>query len=153
MDFDTEEIYYDKLNREIRISKPNNPSLIKGGKEGSIYEVISYKNIKYNANNLLFKCFDRSIDPYEKYEKVTDMIRRNESSSYAKYFNSISDCVAFPLEAVYRGENRRDFAGFLMRKMGGICNFKEYTRNANHSYYNFTIVPFPCPLKFPTRSL
>ncbi|MGM9972126.1 MAG: hypothetical protein ACI35W_06935 [Anaeroplasmataceae bacterium] len=138
MDYDyTEEIYYDKLNREIRISKPNNPSLIKGGKEGSIYDVVSYKNIKYNANNLLLKCFDRATDPYEKYEKITDMIRRNEGSAYVRYYNNISDTVAFPLEAVYRGENRRDFVGFLMRKMNGNMNFKEYTRNANHTYYNY----------------
>lgn len=139
MEYDfIEEIYYDKLNREIRISKPNNPSLIKGGKEGSIYEVTSYKNIKYNANNLYFKCFDRGIDPYDKYEKITDMIRHNEASAYVRYYNNISDSVAFPLEAVYRGENRRDFAGFLMRKMTGSSNFKEFTRNANHTYYNFS---------------
>lgn len=137
MEFDIEEVYYDKLNREIRISKPNNPSLVKGGKEGSIYEVISYKNIKYNASNLYFKCFDRGIDPYEKYEKISDIIRRNESSQYARYYNNIFDCVAFPIEAVYKGENRRDFQGFLMRKMTGNCNFKEFTRNSNHTYYNF----------------
>ncbi len=134
----TEEIYYDKQNREIKIMKPNDPNRVKGGKEGSIYEIISYKNIKYNVNNLIFKCFDRSTDPYEKYDKISDMIRKSQSSDCIKYFNAISDNVAFPLETVYKDMNRKNFAGFIMRKVSTETNFKEFTRNSNHTYFNFS---------------